>query len=309
MNIFKDYHQLPVFKNPVVTIGTFDGVHKGHQKIIAQLKKEAEAINGETVIITFLQHPRNVVASNNPVQLLNDLEEKITLLEKEKIDNLVIVDFDEKFYSQSAQEYVEHFLVQKIHPACIIIGYDHKFGKDRSGNYLMLETYGKKYGFAVKEICAEMVKDATVSSTKIRNAIVEGLIENANELLGYHYFFSGKIVEGNKLGRTIGFPTANIEVKNLYKLIPANGVYAVYVYLNKDKSNRLKGMMNIGFRPTVGGTKRTIEVNIFDFDRDIYNEEITVEVIKFLRTEQKFSGIDALKAQLAKDKITAREIL
>ncbi len=309
MNIFKDYHQLPTFNKPVVTIGTFDGVHKGHKKIIAQLHKAAADIQGETVIITFLQHPRNVVAGSNPVQLLNTLDEKIALLKKENIDNLIVVDFDEKFYGQTAESYIEDFLVNKIQPACIIIGYDHKFGKDRSGNYVMLETYGERFGFAVKEICAEIVKDATVSSTKIRNAIIDGHIENANELLGYNYFFTGKIVEGNQLGRTIGFPTANIAMENHLKLTPANGVYAVYAYLNNDRNNRLKGMMNIGFRPTVDGATRTIEVNIFDFDKDIYNQEITIEVVNFLRAEEKFSGLDALKQQLAKDAIAARGIL
>lgn len=309
MNIFKDYHQLPTFNKPVVTIGTFDGVHKGHKKIIAQLHKAAADIQGETVIITFLQHPRNVVAGSNPVQLLNTLDEKIALLKKENIDNLIVVDFDEKFYGQTAESYIEDFLVNKIQPACIIIGYDHKFGKDRSGDYVMLETYGERFGFAVKEICAEIVKDATVSSTKIRNAIIDGHIENANELLGYNYFFTGKIVEGNQLGRTIGFPTANIAMENHLKLTPANGVYAVYAYLNNDRNNRLKGMMNIGFRPTVDGATRTIEVNIFDFDKDIYNQEITIEVVNFLRAEEKFSGLDALKQQLAKDAIAARGIL
>lgn len=309
MNIFKDYHQLPTFNKPVVTIGTFDGVHKGHKKIIAQLHKAAADIQGETVIITFLQHPRNVVAGSNPVQLLNTLDEKIALLKKENIDNLIVVDFDEKFYGQTAESYIEDFLVNKIQPACIIIGYDHKFGKDRSGNYVMLETYGERFGFAVKEICAEIVKDATVSSTKIRNAIIDGHIENANELLGYNYFFTGKIVEGNQLGRTIGFPTANIAMENHLKLTPANGVYAVYAYLNNDRNNRLKGMMNIGFRPTVDGATRTIEVNIFDFDKDIYNQEITIEIVNFLRAEEKFSGLDALKQQLAKDAIAARGIL
>lgn len=309
MNIYHDIHNLPVFNKPVVTIGTFDGVHKGHKKIIAQLKQEAQERGGETVIITFKQHPRNVVADNKPVQLLNTLEEKIDLLQKENIDHLIVVDFNESFSEQTAEAYIQDFLVDKIHPSCIIIGYDHKFGKDRSGNYSMLEAYGKKYGFDVKEINAETVKDVAVSSTKIRNAILNNDISSANDLLGYAYFFTGKVIEGNKLGRTIGFATANLHIEDATKLIPGNGVYAVKVFVNNDYTNPLKGMMNIGFRPTVDGSRRTIEVNIFDFDKDIYGEYLTVEVKTFLRTEKKFTGIDALKEQLARDKVSAQEIL
>lgn len=308
MNIFNDIHQLPVFNNPVVTIGTFDGVHKGHKKIIAQLKQEAQERNDETVIITFKQHPRNVVASNNPVQLLNTLEEKTALLQKENIDHLIVVDFNETFSEQSAEAYIQDFLVNKIHPSCIIIGYDHKFGKHRSGDYRMLEEYGRKSGFDVKEINAETVKHVTVSSTKIRNAILNNDIHSANDLLGYKYFFTGKVVEGNKLGRTIGFPTANLQTETETKLVPGNGVYAVNAFINKDFTRSFKGMMNIGVRPTVDGSRRTIEVNIFDFDDDIYDENLTVEVIAFLRPEQKFSGIEALKEQLSRDKEEAKNI-
>lgn len=233
------------------------------------------------------------------MQLLSTLEEKTELLAKEGIDHLVVIPFDEIFAEQSAEAYIRDFLVKRIHPHTIIIGYDHRFGKNREGDYRMLEKFGRELGFTVKEISEKVLDEVAVSSTRIRNALREGAVEQANALLGYDYFFEGRVVEGNKLGRTIGYPTANLETGNPEKLIPGNGVYAVAVTAG---GQYLKGMMNIGFRPTVDGSRQVIEVHIFDFDRDIYNTTVRVYVKRFLRKEQKFNGLDALKTQLAQDR-------
>lgn len=278
----------------------------GHRQIINQLKREAANINGETVIVTFYPHPRKIVKSGADIVLLSTPEEKAALLESEGIDHLVIVPFTNVFAEQTADEYISDFLVGLIKPHTIIIGYDHRFGKNRAGDYLMLEACSEKYGFTVKEIPEKVLNETAVSSTRIRQALSVGNIETANELLGYPYFFEGTVVEGNKLGRTIGYPTANIQVTNADKLVPGNGVYAVTI---KSKDRIFKGMMNIGVRPTVDGTKRTIEVNIFDFDEDIYNTSIQVYLHHFLRGEQKFNGLDALKEQLANDKAIAKQKL
>ena len=224
----------------------------------------------------------------------------------EGIDHLVVTPFDEAFAEQSAEGYIKDFLVQRINPHTIIIGYDHRFGKNREGNYLMLEQYAETLGFVVKEISEKVLNEVAVSSTRIRKALLDGDVETANTLLGYDYFFEGNVIEGNQLGRTLGYPTANIAIKNHEKLIPGNGVYAVKIKIGEDC---FKGMMNIGFRPTVDGSRLAIEVNIFDFDRDIYHTKIRVYVKYFLRAEQKFSGLNALKAQLARDKEMATQKL
>ena len=277
-------------------------MHTGHKHILNQLKSEAVRISGETVIVTFHPHPRKIVSHTHEVQLLNTLEEKIELLSKEGIDHLVIVPFTEAFAEQSAESYIKNFLVRNIHPHTIIIGYDHRFGKDRAGNYLMLEKYATELGFIVKEIPEKVLNEIAVSSTRIRKAIREGDMESASALLGYDYFFDAEVVEGNRLGRTIGYPTANLRLENPEKLIPGNGVYATKIEIGKQL---YKGMMNIGFRPTVDGSKMVVEVNIFDFNRDIYHTAIKVCVKYFLRPEQKFNGLDALQAQLGKDKLEA----
>ena len=301
MKVYHSTEQMPAFKNAVVTIGTFDGVHIGHQQIIRQLKQEAARIGGETVIITFHPHPRKVVAAGqSPVYLINTIEEKIELLEKNGIDNLVVVPFTEAFSQLSPEEYCEQFLIEKFKPHTVIIGYDHRFGKGRAGDYKLLEAYGARHAFELKEIPAHVINESTVSSTRIREAVLSGNVELAESLLGYDFFFEGKVVEGNKLGRTLGFPTANLQIQQEEKLIPGNGVYAVAVKLESGEYKT--GMMNIGVRPTVDGTKRMIEVNIFDFDQDIYGTTLRVYVQKYLRGEQKFNGLDALKAQLAIDK-------
>lgn len=321
MQVHRDINNLPFFNNAVITIGTFDGVHTGHLQIINQLKKEAKEINGESVIISFHPHPRMVVrnpssatTSKAPeeIKLLNTLSEKTELLKKQHIDHLVIVPFTLEFSDQSAEEYITDFLVSKFHPHTIIIGYDHRFGKNRIGDYKLLEHYQAGYNYKVKEIPEHVLHDVIISSTRIRHSLSEGNIADANEALGYDYFFEGKVVEGNKLGRTLGYPTANIDITNANKLVPGNGVYAVEVSIDDDASKNIvhyNGMMNIGIRPTIGGTKRVIEVNIFDFDKTIYGKNIRVYIKKFLRPEIKFNGLGELTAQLAIDEKNARHIL
>ncbi|TAG11708.1 MAG: bifunctional riboflavin kinase/FAD synthetase, partial [Sphingobacteriia bacterium] len=291
---------LPEFNKAVVTIGTFDGVHQGHQQILAQMRSEAARIGGETVIITFHPHPRKIVSSvPGDVKLLNTLNEKITLLEKAGIDHLVVIPFDHQFANQTAEAYVKDFLFTYFKPAIVIIGYDHRFGKGRAGDYHLLEQYGKDLGFKVKEITEEILNEVVVSSTRIREALLNQDIAVANHFLGYPYFFEGIVVEGNQLGRTLGFPTANLHISSEEKLIPGNGVYAVKINCGQDL---LLGMMNIGVRPTVDGKKRVIEVNIFDFNEDIYGKNLLISIVGFLRGEVKFSGLEALKAQLNEDR-------
>ena len=314
MQVHRDITHLPYFKNAVITIGTFDGVHTGHLQIIHQLHKEAELVNGETVIVTFDPHPRMIVhakdGEKSSIQLLNTLPEKIALLATQKIDHLVIVPFTLEFSEQNAVKYIQDFLVEKFHPHSIIIGYDHRFGNKRQGDYKLMESYQSVFNYTVREIPQHVLHHSTISSTRIRHALAEGDTETANEYLGYDYFFSGKVVQGDQLGRTIGYPTANIEVADSSKLIPANGVYAVELSLpGEHDTPLLKGMMNIGVRPTVGGTKKIIEVHIFDFDQTIYRRDIKVFVKHFLRKEKKFEGLTALQAQLAQDKITALRLL
>lgn len=312
MQVHRDISNLPSFKNAVITIGTFDGVHTGHLQVINQLKKEALLVGGETVIITFDPHPRMIIHKSNSggIKLLTTLSEKIELLEKQNIDHLVIVPFTLEFSEQSANAYIEDFLVARFHPHSLIIGYDHRFGKNRQGDYRLLESYQTKFNFTVKEIPEHILHHIIISSTRIRQALKEKDISTANEYLGYFYFFEGKVIEGDKIGRTLGYPTANIEASDTNKLIPANGVYAVRVELaNGLNIESYQGMMSIGTRPTIGGTNEVIEVNIFDFDRTIYQENIRVYVRFFLREEVKFSGLEALREQLALDKISSLQLL
>lgn len=292
---------LPEFRNAVVTIGTFDGVHKGHQQIIAQLKEEAIKNNGETVIITFHPHPRKIVSSvPGDIKLLSTLSEKIKLLENAGIDHLVVIPFDHTFANQSAEDYITHFLYHYFKPATVIIGYDHRFGKGRSGDYHLLEHYGAKLGFEVKEISEEILNEIVISSTKIRQSLLATDVDTANQYLGYPYFFDGVVIEGNKMGRTIGYPTANLHISSEEKLIPGNGVYAVEIIWKNGLP--LKGMMNIGIRPTIDGKKRVIEVHIFNFDEEIYTESLEILIQHYLRSEVKFNGLAELKAQLHTDK-------
>jgi riboflavin kinase / FMN adenylyltransferase len=305
MKVYKDITSLPVFSNAVITTGSFDGVHNGHLQIITQLLEEAKKINGTPVLITFYPHPKQVVEmKEKTLHILNTPEEKYTLLKENGIENIVVVPFNKAFAELTAEEYIENFLVEKFKPAIIVVGYDHRFGNNRLGNFELLKSKENVYKYTVKEIPEHIQKNVTISSTKIRTAMLAGDIETAATFLGYNYFFTGTVVVGNKIGRTIGYPTANLQIENDLKLIPANGVYAVDVTLN---NRNLKGMMNIGFRPTVEGKKRTIEVHIFDFDEDIYGEDLKIILKKPLRSEVKFAGLDELKLQLAKDKLDAIE--
>ena len=320
MDIHYHTDQLPAFRQAVITIGTFDGVHTGHAQILQQLRQEAARINGETVIVTFYPHPRKIVRGGTAeVRLLNTLEEKIQLLSWQQVDHLVVVPFTEAFSEMTAEQYIREFLLEKFHPHTVIIGYDHRYGKGRLGDYHLLEQFSQTEGFELQEIPVHLLDAVSVSSTRIREAIGNADIATANQLLGYPFFFSGQVMQGRQLGRTIGYPTANLQVGSPEKLIPADGVYAVEVRLVESDTITLtapgsvswndlwkgrvwKGMMNIGMRPTVDGRERTIEVHLFDFNEDLYGRELRVSVRQYLRGEEKFAGLDALKAQLAKDK-------
>jgi riboflavin kinase / FMN adenylyltransferase len=329
MKVYFSTETIPAFKKAVVTIGTFDGVHTGHKSILEQLKREAARIGGETVIITFHPHPRKVIVSGQPaIHLINTIDEKIELLHRNGIDHLVVVPFTDDFSQQSPSAYIEKFLVEKFHPHTVIIGYDHRFGHNRQGDYKLLEEYSARLGFNLMEIPAHVINDNTVSSTRIREAVLHGNTDVANTLLGYDFFFEGTVVDGNKLGRTLGYPTANLQIENAEKLIPGNGIYAVELEIRSRKEDsipgverpevyspviidhtRLKGMMSIGIRPTIGGTDRVIEVNIFDFNQDIYGATVRVYIKKYLRSEVKFNGLEALIEQLGKDKEDTLRVL
>jgi riboflavin kinase/FMN adenylyltransferase len=305
MLVYRNIDLIPLFRNAILTIGTFDGVHTGHQQVIAQMKKRAVEVEGETVIITFDPHPRTVVKAAEGIRLINTLDEKIELLSGKGIDHLVIFPFTEAFAQLSPADYISQFLIRYFQPHTLIIGYDHHFGKGRSGNYELLRQQSTIYHYHLQEILAHLLNSISVSSTRIREAIGEGDMETANHLLGYTFFFSGEVIEENKLGRTLGYPTANLAVLEKSKLIPGDGVYAVEVSVSDEPNKIYRAMMNIGFRPTVDGTKRMIEVNIFNFDRMIYGRTLKVFVKKFLRPEKKFESLDALKEQLALDKVQA----
>jgi len=294
-------------KNAVVTSGTFDGVHMGHQKIIDRLKEEARRIDGETVLITYWPHPRLVLKPwDSSLQLLSTFPEKANLLEEYGIDHLVKVPFTKEFASMQAEDYIRVILNERIQTKKIIIGYDHRFGKDRSGGLEELHQFSDKYGYEVEEIPRQDIEEIGISSTKIRRALEVGDVQQANAFLGRNYAITGRVVHGEKIGRSLGFPTANISIKENYKLIPADGIYAVRVCL---KYNKFDGMLNIGNRPTIGGNHKTIEVNIFDFNEDIYESEISIEFVDLIRKEIKFSSLDALKEQLKIDKQSVTERL
>lgn len=326
MRVHRDIDNLPVFQNAVVTIGTFDGIHVGHRQIINKLKVEALKIKGESLIITFHPHPRKIISSAIlGVRLINTLEEKIEVLSGLGVDHLVIVPFTDAFANQPAEDYVRNFLFEKFHPDTIIIGYDHRFGRERLGNYKLLEKMAPQYGFKIKEIPKHILDEIAISSTNIREAILHTDIEMANRLLGYTFFFEGEVVHGNKLGRQLGYPTANLKIQDPEKLIPGDGIYAVNVNVNGNTSIKneagtevnsipvenmqYKGMMSIGFRPTVDGKKRVIEVNVFDFDREIYGKTMRVYVKKFLRAEVKFDNLEDLVKQIDQDKVESLKVL
>jgi riboflavin kinase / FMN adenylyltransferase len=296
-------------EKPVVTIGTFDGLHLGHQKVISRLKKIAAEHGGESVIFTFYPHPRLVTSpGESTLRLLTTLEEKKELFARSGIDHLIVYPFTREFAELSYAEFVEEILVKRINTHCLVVGYDHRFGKNREGGFEYLQNCAEKFGFIIEKLDALLIDEANVSSTRIRKALQEGNIAKANRFLGYRFTLHGKVVEGNRVGRKIGFPTANIEASDPHKLIPGYGVYAVEVILSGKKH---KGMLNIGSRPTFNknADNRSIEVHIFEFSDDIYNKEITLIFVGKIRNEKKFSGVEALSEQLKKDKVTALKIL
>lgn len=305
MNVFYSLDTLKIFQNAVVTIGTFDGVHLGHQTIIERIRKAAKEIAGESVIITFHPHPRAVLSPGS-VQSLSSVREKIELLEKCGVDNLVIIPFSRDFSEQEAEHYIEHFLVKYFQPKKIIIGYDHRYGKNRKGDFALLESMQEKFGYTVSEIDKQTLDDLTISSTKIRNALKEGDIKQANDLLGHRYTLSGIVIKGRQNGRLLGYPTANIQVEEAEKLIPRKGIYAVRV---KVGHKWFGGMLSIGFNPTFDGTQLSVEVNILDFNRDIYGENITVEFIQYMRDEVKFASMDDLIKAIDNDKVEIEKVL
>jgi riboflavin kinase/FMN adenylyltransferase len=299
MQVHRSFENLPAFKNAVITIGTFDGVHEGHKQIIDALVAEAHAIQGESVIITFNPHPRKVIKPDTPLQLINTLDEKIELLAQTGIDHLVVVPFTKEFADQSAEQYIEEFLIGKFHPHSIIIGYDHHFGRERKGNFKLLEDKATYYNYKLLEIPKHVLDHIAVSSTKIRKALLESKVETANKLLGYNFFFEGLVVEGDKLGRQLGYPTANLIYTDKEKIHLGHGVYAVYVAID---GVRKKGMLSIGNRPTLVDSDERVEVNIFDWSEEIYGKTIQIIVKKFLRNQEKYNSLDELIQQLHKDK-------
>ncbi|CAL1519951.1 bifunctional riboflavin kinase/FAD synthetase [Chitinophaga sp. MM2321] len=309
MQVHRDLDHLPEFRNAVITIGTFDGVHAGHRFILQQLEQAAVNCSGETVIVTFDPHPREVLLPGpNNIRLLTTLPEKIALLERAGIDHLVVVPFTKAFSELSAREYLEDFLVARFKPHTIIIGYDHRFGHNREGGLELLEAEQQQYGFTLVEIPQQVVHDLTVSSTKIRKSLQEGHVQLANELLGYSYFLSGEVIHGDKMGRELGYPTANLRLGDERKLIPAEGIYAVRVGLHHH-SQLLPAVMSIGFRPTFNGTDLRLEVHLFDFNEDLYGQELTVHFIDYIRANLKFDDINALVVQMDKDSAQSKEIL
>lgn len=307
VKVYTNIDDLKSVKNPVVTTGTFDGVHLGHQKIISRLKDVAREERGETVLLTFYPHPRMVLfPDDNELKMLNTQAEKIALLESYGVDHLIIYPFTKEFSRLSSVEFVRDVLVNHIGTKKLVIGYNHHFGRNREGSFEHLKEYGPLYGFDVEEIPAKDIDSIEVSSTKIRKALQSGDIRTAVSYLGHEYSLSGKVVAGNKLGRTIGCPTANIVVDDRYKLIPADGVYAVRV---KHQNEMYGGMLNIGNNPTIPGKGRSIEVNIFDFDKEIYGDDATIFFEERLRDEVKFDGLEELKKQLILDKENSLRVL
>ncbi len=308
MQVHRNLDQLPTFTRAVITIGSFDGVHMGHQKLISRINQLAAEIKGESVLITFYPHPRQVIYPNDQsLQLITSLEEKIALLKKFGVDHVVVVPFSVEFSQQNPREYIEKFLYEKFKPSFIVVGYDHKFGLNRQGNMELLQSYEEKLGFKTVKIDQQEIEDITISSTKIRNSLLQNEISKANKYLNYHYMISGKVVYGEQIGQKIGFKTANIQIDDRNKLIPIEGIYAVYVFHEQE---RYDGMLYIGNKPTIHKDgKRSIEVNIFDFNQNIYGAYIRLEIVSFIRNDQKFDGLEALKTQLAKDEISARSVL
>ncbi|MCO6494466.1 MAG: bifunctional riboflavin kinase/FAD synthetase [Bacteroidetes bacterium] len=306
----KLYNSLPeknTFKNAVLTQGTFDGVHLGHRKIIERMKEIASKVGGETVLLTFYPHPRHVLHSHHKeLKILSTLEEKILLLEKSGLDNLVVIPFNPEFAATEPEDFVRNILCERFNLNTLVVGYDHRFGKDRKGNFDLLNLLKDKYHFNLLQIGVQEADEIAVSSTFIRKSLLSGDLQTAIDLLGRAYLVKARVVEGRKIGRILGFPTANLEVLDSHKLVPAHGVYAVTVFY-EDKT--YLGMSSIGTNPTISGKGFSIEVNIFNFAKSIYGEEICVNFVKKIRNELKFNSLDELKAQLVNDKIDAEKIL
>lgn len=299
MKIYTSLQEFTSTKKTIVTLGTFDGVHLGHTVILDRICNIAKQENLESVVLTFFPHPRLIVSNDSEIKLLNTMAEKAKLLEQKGIQNFIIHPFDKLFSELSPSEFVKQILIKQLNIQKIIIGYDHKFGKNRAADFNDLIAFGNEFGFDVEEIPAKQVDEVSVSSTKIRNSLLEGNISLANDYLGYSYMLSGIVVKGNQLGRTIGFPTANIQISENYKLIPKNGVYMITTILN---NKIIFGMMNIGVKPTLGENLMSIEVHLLHFSEDIYGHEIQVNVMERLREEQKFESFEVLKSQLEIDK-------
>ena len=307
MKIYKSYQDFSTTKkSTIVTIGTFDGVHIGHQEIIKKLTNNCKGTTNESVILTFFPHPRMVLQKGNGIKLLNTINEKIALLEKAGLQHLIIEPFTKAFSRLTALEFAQDVLVKNINTKKLIIGYDHRFGRNREGSFEQLQEYGNIYDFIVEEISAQDIQDITVSSTKIRKALEDGDIKKANSYLGYNYMLTGEVVAGKALGRQYNYPTININIKEDYKLVPKPGVYMVDTLIN---DVHFYGIMNIGKRPTLNGKKKTIEVHLLDFDKNLYGEKIQVNLLKRLRDEQKFASIEHLFAQIKKDEATARQLI
>ena len=306
MKIINSFDFLAHIPNPVLTIGTFDGVHVGHQKIIKQLNDEAEKLNGQSVLMTFYPHPRMVLnPTNHGLKLLQTQDEKLAKLERYGLENVIVIPFTKEFANLSAEEFVEKYLVEKLKVKKLVIGYDHQFGKNREGGIEFLNSICSKYNFTVKEIPAEEINEVNISSTRIRTAIENGDISKANKYLGEPFTLNGIVIKGEQLGRKIGFPTANVFIDDETKIIPSNGVYAVKA--STEKGKEIQGMMNIGVRPTVSeALKTSIEVNLFDFNEDIYSKRIEISILSKIRDEQKFENIDALISQLKNDEKICR---
>ncbi|MFZ4544934.1 MAG: bifunctional riboflavin kinase/FAD synthetase [Saprospiraceae bacterium] len=308
MNVFNSLEDLPDFHQTAITIGSFDGVHSAHEKILQKVKRVAAGGNCESIVITFHPHPRLILNPNdNSLKLLTTKEEKIFLLKQFDLNALVFVPFSKEFANMSATEYIENFLLRYFHPKYIVIGYDHQFGKDRKGNIELLKQYAGKFNFEVIEIEKQVIDDISISSTKIRKAIDNKDLYIAERLLGHPYSIMGKVVRGKQIGRKIGFPTANVQVTEKEKLLPPIGIYAAWAIV---KDIKYGSMLYIGDRPTIKDDgKVSIEVNIFDFDKDIYDEQIRIELVEFIRDDQKFDNLDELKKALEKDKIRAQYYL
>jgi riboflavin kinase / FMN adenylyltransferase len=307
MKIYEGLEYFKPVKNAVVTSGTFDGVHLGHQKILKRIRSIADEINGETILITFWPHPRLVLyPEEHNLRLLSTFEEKTRLLREFGINHLLTIPFTKEFSELTSEQFIQQILIDTLQTRKLVIGYDHRFGKNREGSFEYLKENIHHYSFELEEIAREDIDNVGISSTKIRVALEEGKIEVANDFLGRDYELNGIIIKGQQLGRSIGFPTANIHITHDYKLIPCDGAYAVLAQI---EGNNFKGMLNIGMRPTVNGSSQTIEVHLFDFEGDLYDKRICVKLKSYLRTEIKFSGLEELQQQLKKDKEDALRLL